>query len=186
MAKIIDLFRNKTGSREQFTELVRPHLGMMYRMAYRWTQNREDAEDLVQEALLKLIDRSHEMQQIESLRPWLIKIVYRCFVDSYRKQARSPMADAPLWRGDESLFDELVRHVPEDKDAIAQYEQQRLILRALGSLNEDQRDAVLLHDAEGYSAAEVADILDISIGTVKSRLHRARQQLKNFLDEGTF
>jgi len=185
MAKIIDLF-TKRRSRGKFTDLVRPHLRVMYRMAYRWTQNREDAEDLVQEALVKLIDRSDEMLQIDKLRPWLIKVVYRCFIDSYRKRKRSPIGVAGAWHGDESLLDDLIRRNPDEKDSIKQYEQQRMLLRALETLKEDQRNIILLHDAEGYSAAETAEILEISIGTVKSRLHRARQEIKKFLGEGTF
>ena len=89
--------------------------------------------------------------------------------------------------GDAKLHrDERFDALPGGSDDIRRLELQRDLVRAMEGLSDEQRDVILLHDAEGYSAAEVASILDISAGTVKSRLHRARAHLKNFLGEGTF
>lgn len=183
MAKIIGFFQSRADRDRRFTELVRPHLGAMHRMAYRWAQNSEDAEDLVQETLTKVVDRVEEMEKVEKLGPWLIRILYRCFVDSHRKRSRLPGQNESDWRGDIDVFDEKVLNIRE-VNRIKRLELQRDLIKALETLNHDQRDIVLLHDAEGYSAGEIASILDISLGTVKSRLHRARALLKNFL--GTF
>jgi RNA polymerase sigma-70 factor (ECF subfamily) len=167
----------------RFDAAVRPHLNAMYRMAYRWTQNRDDAEDLVQETLTKLVRRIDELESVEKLKPWLIKVLYRSFVDIHRKQSRELQLIGGQWRADTALFDEMAATVEEGTDEFKRLELQRVLIRALQTLNEDQRNVVLLHDSEGYTAEEIAGILDISVGTVKSRLHRAREGLKKTLKE---
>lgn len=169
---------------DRFTALVRPHLDAMYRAAWRWTQHREEAEDLVQDVLIKAVGRVDEMERLDRLRPWLVKILYRRFVDLYRRQRRTPIDQEAGWQADGMLFDELLERVGDDTDAIARVEQQRALVRGLEQLNDAQRDTVLLHDVEGYAALEVAEILEVSVGTVKSRLHRARGRLREFLDAG--
>lgn len=159
--------------RKSFTALIRPHLTAMYRAAWRWTRDRQTAEDLVQDVLLKLIDRTDEISRIEQLRPWLVRIVYRQFVDHYRRQQRSPVILADL--------DEM--NTPADDDPVMLTDRQRQLTGALEGINADQRDAILLHDVEGYTAEEVATILEISIGTVKSRLHRGRHALRERLGD---
>lgn len=178
MAKVTRLFKGRAARDRRFTELVRPHLSVMYRMAYRWAQNPEDAEDLVQETLIRVVDRVDEMEQLDQLRSWLIKILYRSFVDLHRKHSRSPTQQASEWTADMDVLEEDGRS--DDSDA-SQLDSRRDLLKALETLNDDQRDVIFLHDTEGYSATEVASILDISPGTVKSRLHRARTYLKHFL-----
>ncbi|MEX2488209.1 MAG: RNA polymerase sigma factor [Pseudomonadales bacterium] len=185
MAKIIEIFRTRAARDRRFRELVQPHLKPMYRVAYRWAQNAEDAEDLVQETLTKVSGRIDEMEKIETRGPWLIKILYRSFVDFHRKRGRSP-GDSPSNRdADSDLLDEELGNAA-NPDIARRLELQRDLLKALEVLNADQREVILLHDAEGYTATEVALILDISEGTVKSRLHRARAHFKNFWCDGTF
>jgi len=186
MAKIIGFFQSSAVREHRFSELVSPHIGAMYRMAYRWTQDRDDAEDLVQEALSKLFRRVDDMERIEKLGPWLVKVLYRCFVDQHRKHGRTSGGGNSGWRADTELLDGEIASLPDETDDIRRLQLQRDLASALEGLNDEQRDVILLHDTEGYSAAEVAAILDISTGTVKSRLHRAREQLKNFLGDGTF
>jgi RNA polymerase sigma-70 factor, ECF subfamily len=182
MANIIDFFKYRKSQEDRFTKLVRASIKPMYSMAYRWTQNRDDAEDLVQDTLTKLLDHVDEMEKVEKLNPWLIKVLYRCYIDFHRKRARSPSQDISDWRGDTSVIDEMILHKPAKDSLGKQLGLQRDLIKALESLNNDQRNIVLLHDSEGYSAAEIASILEISIGTVKSRLHRARLNLKRFLE----
>ncbi|OGT73779.1 MAG: hypothetical protein A3H44_02700 [Gammaproteobacteria bacterium RIFCSPLOWO2_02_FULL_57_10] len=162
----------------------------MYRMAYRWTRSEADAEDIVQDVLIRLADRVDEMLQIEQLRPWLIKCVYRRFVDLYRSQESNPLqAESSLFGISSEMDDEapsLASLQADPRDDYAQLDDREALLKALETLDDDQRDVVLLHDAEGYSASEVAEILEENIGTVKSRLHRARNKLKIFLEAGTF
>lgn len=182
MAKILALFRIQETRNRRFSELVHPHLHTLYRMAYRWTQSRQDAEDLVQETLIKLVDRIGEMERVEKLKPWLIKVLYRTFVDQHRKSGKSPGLNGSTWRGDVSQINGLIDQLPDENiNVLKRLELQRGLIRALETLNDDQRDIILLHDMEGYTAHEIGSILDISIGTVKSRLHRARAHLKRIL-----
>lgn len=159
----------------------------MYRMAYRWTGNQQDAEDLVQEVLVKLTNRVEELNEVEKLRPWLIKILYHSFVDAYRKQARSlEIIEADLLdsfqspESEDSRRDSILDQAASP-DPVTQLSQQRRLEYALNELEPDQRDVLLLHDAEGYTDSEIAEILGISKGTVKSRLHRAREKMKKIL-----
>lgn len=168
---------------DRFTALVRPHIGAMYRMAYRWTQNREEAEDLVQDVLTRLVDRVDQLARVEKLKPWLIKVLYNRYVDLYRRKVNSPVDSDAHWQTDPQLFDELAT---DGEDSYERLDLQRALSHALETLDDDHRDLVLLHDVEGHTALDVADILDINVGTVKSRLHRARKKLKTALGGGTF
>lgn len=181
---LVRLFRSARDDRQQFTALLRPHIDLMYRMAYRWTRSEADAEDLVQDVLVKLAARVDEMAAIEQLRPWLIKSVYHRYVDKYRGQRNSPLVSmASLDAGNEDEDSAaFLLDVADPRDEIARLQLRATLQTALDQLDENQREVVLLHDAEGYSDQETAEILGISIGTVKSRLHRARTRLKSFLE----
>lgn len=187
MSAIINMFRGRSGKKDLFHALLRPHIDVLYRMAYRWTQSQADAEDLVQDILVRLAHRVDEMQQIDSLRPWLIKILYRRFIDLYRRHQNSPVEhEHEHWQPDEAELGSRIEQAADNRNDIRQLEMQQTLLVAMAELESGQRDVVLLHDMEGYTALEVANILEISVGTVKSRLHRSREKLKKFLTDGTF
>ncbi|MCX2778245.1 RNA polymerase sigma factor [Microbulbifer thermotolerans] len=173
------IFERCRSPEERFVALVSPHIRRMYRMAFRWTMNAAEAEDLVQDVLISLLPKVAQIEKVERLGPWLIKVLYRRFVDLYRSRQASPIDETVCVEGDEFF-------APTDCDNYRRLELRRALNRALRSLDGPWRDIVLLHDVEGYSAIEVADILEINIGTVKSRLHRARKKLKKILAEETF
>lgn len=192
---VIRLFRgsgNRKGhhkgqSKDQFKQLLAPHIEVMYRMAYRWTQSQADAEDLVQDVLVRLATRLEEMQAINDLKPWLLKVLYHRFVDLYRSQKVSPLVGADTLSADydpdsrsETPTDPFANQ-PAPTNNLTQMELRDALLHAIYQLEPDQTDVVLLHDLEGYTAVEVAEIMDTSVGTVKSRLHRAREKLKKLL-----
>lgn len=189
MSTIVRLFRG-TKDKDRFTELLRPHVELMYRMAYRWAGNQQDAEDVVQAVLIKLASRVEEIAAVENLRPWLIKAVYHRFIDEKRQQARRPeilhsvlSEDSPI---DELSGIETSIEPSQSVDPATQHSLENSLNLALAELSPEQRDVILLHDAEGYTALETAEILGVSVGTVKSRLHRSREKLKIFLKDGTF
>ncbi|KPJ94801.1 MAG: hypothetical protein AMJ53_04540 [Gammaproteobacteria bacterium SG8_11] len=150
----------------------------MYRLAYRFCGSREDAEDLVQDLLVKLYPRIDELRGIDNLQSWLATVLYRQFVDRTRHNNRSPVRLTEDGETFPVSADDSARQ-PEaqllNNEAIDQVQQ------ALLQLNEDQRVLVVLHDVEGYKLTELQQMLDIPIGTLKSRLHRAREQLKKIL-----
>ncbi len=175
---LIKLWPAGQSEHEQFEALLQPHLQQLYKLAYRFTGQRADAEDLVQDVVVKLYPRLQEMQKIEKLSPWLARVLYRHFVDRVRSKQRSPLH---LVSEDES---ELDQHQDETPDPASNAETSLLQTRlqsALNQLNEDQRTLVILHDVEGYTLNEIHIMHDVSIGTLKSRLNRARARLRELL-----
>lgn len=152
-------------------------------MAYRLTGRREDAEDLVQELLTKLYPRCHELETIERLRPWLLRVLYCQFIDNHRRHSRSPLSLASDLSDRTSEPLEYLT-APGNPEADAdQAEQTGLLLVAIARLSEDHRIVLSLHDVEGYKLEEIQAVLDCPIGTLKSRLHRARARLRELLEE---
>lgn len=182
MTSLIQIFRRRAAPGDRFTALVRPHIQLMYRMAYRWTQNQSEAEELVQDVLARLFPRLEELVALDKPGPWLVKVLYHRYVDLYRRRLNSPVDDSVSWSSDDAFFQ---GHLLDERNHFHQLELKRALNRALEELDDGWRDVVLLHDVEGYSALEVAEILEINVGTVKSRLHRARKKLKAALQLGT-
>ncbi|QEI13389.1 GMC oxidoreductase [Cellvibrio japonicus] len=91
MASILHLFNRRPSPKDRFEALLRPHIELLYRMAYRWTGTQDRAEDLVQDVLVRLASRVEEMEAVEQLRPWLVRILYNRYVDDYRRQRLSPI-----------------------------------------------------------------------------------------------
>jgi len=167
-----------TGSREsararRFDSLMRPYVRGLYLTAYRFTGRREDAEDLVQDLLVKLYPRLPELEQIEDLKPWLARSLYNAFIDGVRKAKRAPeMVDV-----DEGEYEG-----SEDPHAdVLTLEQRGALSGAIDKLNPEHRAVVMLHLVEGHSLPELAVMRDVQIGTLKSRLHRAKAQLQESL-----
>ena len=173
---IFSLFTKKRADASTFEELVAPHVEQLYRLAHRYTRNQSDAEDLIQDLLIKLYSRTEELEKVGQLRPWLAKSLYYLYVDQYRAQKRSPIEfrqeHHPEEYTDGTLQSELS---PKRQDTI------RDLHAAIEQLNEEQRILILMHDVEAYTLAELETILDTPIGTLKSRLHRSRAKLRKIL-----
>ncbi len=162
----------RSAKAETFDHQMRPHLAGLYRFAYRLCGHREDAEDLVQDVLIKLYRRPEDLSGLEDLGPWLHRVLYNQFVDQTRYRARRPALD----QGDAQLAD---LAAPEDPNAAAEVsELSQRIDQALQRLSADQRALVALHLIEGHTLDHLATVLDTPVGTLKSRLHRARAQLQ--------
>ncbi len=171
-----------------FAELAMPHMASLYTAALRMTRSPADAEDLVQETYLKAYRAFHTFQEGTNLKAWLYKILTNTFINTYRSRKRRPeqteldeVEDLYLYRrlggleaaaAGRSAEEEVLEHFTEAD-----------IKEALESLPEQFRMAVLLADVEGFSYKEIAEILDVPIGTVMSRLHRGRKALQKALFE---
>lgn len=155
----------------------------MYRFAFRLTGQQQDAEDLVQDVVVKLYPRLEELETVEQLRPWLNRVLYRQFIDSVRRKGRQ--ADSPFSSFDNPDLETWVDAQPADlPDITEQLDSTRLkaaLDRALSGLAPDQRTLLLLCDVDGWNQEDIATVLDIPLGTVKSRLHRCRATLRKKL-----
>jgi RNA polymerase sigma-70 factor (ECF subfamily) len=175
-------FRRNRPAASDFEKILRPHVEYLYRLAWRFTGSVVDAEDLVQEVLLKLFPRTRELAAIEQLRPWLARVLYRQYVDLVRQRTRSPIiqpATETEEDGDPLDAFAAIEDGPEERAERSRLDER--ILHALSRLNPEQRAVIILHDIEGYSLVDLETMLDAPLGTLKSRLHRARQRLRKFL-----
>ena len=168
----------------EFESLVGPFLPDLYRLAYRFTANSHDADDLIQNVLVKLYPRLEELRAIERLKPWLAKVLYREFVDSKRREKRWLKLVEPL---ESNELDREYQAVMESTALAPEYlygqaEQWNTISLALNTLKSDQKTLITMHDIEGYTIPELTGILDLPAGTIKSRLHRARARLRDSLE----
>jgi RNA polymerase sigma-70 factor (ECF subfamily) len=175
--------------REIFARDALPYLDQLYSAALRYTRNPSDAEDLVQEAYAKAYSAFHQFQPGTNLRAWLYRILTNTYINSYRKQQRQPQevsadGDWDSEDGEFSLYDRIAgaSQAPAELEVLRRLADDE-VKQALADLPEQFRMAVYLADVEGFSYAEIAEIMGTPIGTVMSRLHRGRAALHRALYE---
>ena len=166
--------------KETFEQLVRPHFDRLYRLAFRLTGRKAEAEDLFQELLIKAFGKLDDLVSIDEPGSWLSRVMYNLFIDEQRRFARRRMhvVDEGFLPGD-GLAGVAGTEDPErDQHRLEKMQQ---LDAALQQLSEEHRTIVLLHDTEGYKLEEIHELMKIPVGTVKSRLHRARARLREIL-----
>ena len=155
-------------------EIARDHAAFMYSVAYRLTGNQADAGDVVQEALIR-VKRGLERYSPGSLHGWLARIVTNVFLDETRRRKRRPQTRLP----DDP--DRVIEGGPAADEALAMVSLPDHIQDALAGLSEEFRQAVVLCDVAGLSYAEIAALVGVPVGTVRSRVHRGRMRLREVL-----
>ncbi len=156
-------------------EVVRDHTPRVYRLAYRLTGNRHDAEDLTQDVFVRVFRSLHRFQP-GTFEGWLHRITTNLFLDSARRKQKIRFDGLA-----EGAADRLPSHWPSPSEALADADLDHDVAAALAALTPEFRAAVVLCDIEGLSYDEIASVLDIKIGTVRSRIHRGRAQLREAL-----
>lgn len=161
-----------------------PHVNSMYNFAYRLTFDEDDAKDLVQDTYLKAFRFIESFQQGTNAKAWLFRILKNSFINDYRKKRKEPAKvdyqEVETYYNSEDVDRQITPdlRVESLQDMIGDE-----ISNALNALDVDFRTVIILCDLEGFKYDEMAKILDIPIGTVRSRLHRARNLLKEKLSE---
>lgn len=161
----------------KFETLIRPHYDVLYRMAYRWTRSVEDAEDLVQEVCIRAYPRLTELARLDQPKSWLIRVMYRLFVDLTRRHDRTRVVPLENVAAENLICD---RPGPEEGTETARNAER--ITRAWQRMDREKRALLALHDIEGYTLAELTEMTGLKEGTLKSRLHRSRVLLGRLLD----
>jgi RNA polymerase sigma-70 factor (ECF subfamily) len=161
---------------ERFELLVQPHYEVLYRTAYRLTRSKHDAEDLAQEVCVRAYPRLEELASLEQPRGWLLRVMYRLFIDWSRRYERTHVASMEVVDVLGMVSDE-----PGPADIVERALDSRHLDRAWLRLDREQRALLALHDVEGRTLAEINEITGIKEGTLKSRLHRARVRLGKLL-----
>lgn len=169
-----------------FEALLKPHMDRLYRLSFRLTGSKPEAEDLFQDVLVKIYPRMDELIEIEEPGAWLCRVMYNHFIDNRRRFARQRLVaveegQLPPGQG--------IEEMPGALDPAMDAERRDNIMRldsALQQLSAEHRLVVLLHDTEGYKLKEIEELTSTPVGTLKSRLHRARARLREILDaDGT-
>ncbi|MCE2525164.1 MAG: sigma-70 family RNA polymerase sigma factor [Acidimicrobiia bacterium] len=165
-----------------------PYMDQLYGAARRMTRNADDAEDLVQETYLRAYKGYDRFTEGTNLRAWLFRILTNLFINEYRRRKRRP-AEVDLGDTDTLYMykglggAELARRSRSAEDELLDGLTSAEVRNAIESVPDSYRVAVLLADVEGFAYKEIAEILDVPIGTVMSRLHRGRKKLREALQE---
>jgi len=169
--------------RVRFEEEVLGLADQVYRVARRLVSSREEAEDLVQETYARAFRSWRSYTPGTNLRAWLMRILTNLNIDRGRREQRSPDMQ-PMEEGDYYLYNRLEQSgAADDEERVVERLSQDSIVEALAGVPHDFRDVIVLVDIGDFSYQEAAQILDVPIGTVMSRLHRGRRILKGELAE---
>jgi len=170
-----------------FEAAAMPFVDALYNTAYRMTRNAEDAEDLVQEAYLKAYKYYDKFEEGTNFKAWLFKIMKNTFINNYRKKQQAPPQSdfADIEESFETQVSEEAgqKKIKNPEEELLQDVLDEDVQRAIDELPPDYRMVVLLADLENFSYKEIAEILDVPVGTVMSRLYRGRRLLEKVMLE---
>lgn len=171
------LERCRQGDELAWEALVRQHQSRVYAVALQYVRDADDARDLAQEIFVKVYQRLDSFHGSETFLPWLMRLARNAAIDHLRRRkARPPRQDVPV---EENL--PLPDKRPSPAVNLESADRRQLVHHALGQLNETNREMIVLKDIQGLNLKEIATILGIPVGTVKSRSNRARMELARIL-----
>lgn len=178
--------KSKLGDTDAFGQLVDRYQQKVYNIAFRMTNSHEDALDLAQESFLRVYRALASYKGESAFSTWVFRIASNVCLDEMRKKKRQPriaLSTDSLVAGEEGDYAIEIAsgEASNPEQRLLQAEMRREITQALNTLSEEHRVVLVLRDIEGYSYEEIADMLGVNIGTIKSRLNRARLALREVL-----
>ena len=174
--------RLKAKDERAFEKLVKRYEKRIYMIAYNILRNEEDAYDATQNVFLKVYKYIDNFRETASLYTWIYKIAYHVSIDIYRKRKKGSSVEYSEFIKSEGVTAHDLHHKVADPSAFVENnELTKTIESALEKISESHRTVIVLREIEGLSYAEIAEILDVSKGTVMSRLHHARLNLQKYL-----
>ncbi len=176
------ILKSQKGDVEAFEELIREHKKYAYNICLKILKNKEDAEDISQEALIKVYENIKSFNMNSSFKTWMYKIVFNTCIDYKRKKRlKTSSLDEPIHYG----YDEIPKQI-EDNDKnpekiLTEKLDRKLVRDSINMLDDDFKSVIILRDMQGFKYKEISDILDCNQGTVKSRISRGREKLKEII-----
>ena len=170
----------KQGDMLAFEELILKHEKIVYNVALRMMNHSEDAKDISQEVFLKAYRSLGNFDERSAFSTWLYRITHNTCIDEMRKRKgkQSYSLEEELENKEGFMQRQIADEGDTPEESLLRQEQKSEILQALDTLSEEHKAAIILRDVKGLSYEEIAEILELSLGTVKSRISRARNQLK--------
>lgn len=180
----------QAGKETAFNELVRRYNDRLHNFLYRYTQNHQDCEDLVQETFLRVHKSRHSYERIAKFSTWMYTIAINLSKSLYKKKSRMSLVSIHKDASDEDSYEMILEDdVILQDEKLHQKNSMEALQAALDSLQDEFREVVVLRDIEQLSYEEISEKLDVPMGTVKSRINRGRVQIshkiKNYVDLGT-
>jgi len=177
----------QNGDMTAFEQLFRRHQDRIYNIAYRMMNNREDALDMTQEIFIRAYQKIKDFNFRSAFSTWLYRLALNLCTDELRKQKSKKKIE--ISADDLGLTTDVMSVIQVDEntpeDNVISKEQEKQVWDAINSLKDKDRAIIILRDMEGLSYEEISDVLKCSLGRVKSRLHEARQKLKDILETNT-
>lgn len=172
--------RSKNGDLDAFEQIVRRYENKVYNIAYRFIGNHADASDLAQEAFLRIYQALPGFRSDASLMTWIYRITSNVCRDEIRRQQRAHVIYIDSGPGENNPFNinQLTCQGPTPEEVVEQHEFNRLVQKCLNELTEEHRLILIAREMQDLSYEEIAEVLQCSLGTVKSRLSRARHAFK--------
>jgi len=174
----------KNGDVTAFEKLIEIYQSKVYNLAYKMFGNPEDASDLAQEALIKIFKNISTFKEESQFSTWIYRIAYNLYVDELRKRKKFDVQsiDEQYEDSNESKIT-IIDNRPTPEQYVENKEKAEIVHNAINKLSAEHKAAIILRDIDGHTYEEIAEIQNCSLGTVKSRINRARGQLKEILSE---
>lgn len=182
--EILLIKRSQKGDINSFEELIKEYKKIAYNIALKMLKNKEDAEDVSQEALIKVYKSINRFNMDSSFKTWLYRIVVNTCLDHVRKNKENPISiDQPIRSGHDEFYMDVEDNRPTPQEVLETKLTQKMVMDAVNELEDDFKSIIILRDINDLSYEEISEVLECNIGTVKSRISRGRQKLKEILEK---